>query len=221
MFVNVAEILPSLSESQVKNIVYDWESAYGQAAGTRFEEKKTGAFPFSWHVSTTLQPILDKYGLTVSRSEYDQLVKSWGNLIPWTNTQATLEKILAANISIAALSNGDSKTLSDAVTVFPSSVHFSHIFSSDFPAGVFKPQHDIYDQAKLVGYDISEILHVAGGGTDASGARDAGLFSALTSSKSFQNHLALSAGGGVAGTTPCFTLGDISEVTVVLGLGPL
>jgi HAD superfamily hydrolase (TIGR01493 family) len=220
MIENVAEILPALSSSQVKNIVYDWENAYGGASNSRFEESVTGAFPFSWHISTTLQPILDKHGIFVSRSEFHQLLQAWGDLTPWTNTQATMEKILANNISIAVLSNGDYKTLSNAVTYFPDSVHFSHIFGSDFPAGVFKPQHDIYDQAKTVGYDISEILHVAGGSTDASGARDAGLFSALAHSTSFQ-HRALSSTGDVDGTTPCFTLDDISKVTEILGLGPL
>ncbi|CAE7909454.1 unnamed protein product [Symbiodinium microadriaticum] len=226
MFDNVAEILPSLTSSQVHDLVTKWEGKYGNAQGTRFEEKQTGAFPFSWYISTQLQPILDDMKITVTRDEYDQLVKSWGNLRPWTNTQATLEKILNANITIAVLSNGDKNTLSNAVTVFPSTVTFTYIFSSDFPAGVFKPQHDIYEQAKTVGYDVSEILHVAGGPTDGHGAYDAGLFSAVTSSKSFTNHAALSGAsdGSVTaktGDTTCFELGDISEVTEILGLGPL
>lgn len=213
MYKNVAEILPSLSQSQTDSIVKQWENAYGAAAGTRFQEKNTGAFPFSWHVSTELQTILDNMGISVTREEYDQLVKSWGVLTPWTNTQQTLETLLAANLTVAVLSNGDHSTLANAVTVFPSSVKFSYIFSSDFPAGVFKPEHDIYDQVKVVGYGIEEILHVAGGSGDGSGARDAGLFSAVTSSKSFKHVDSV-----VGGTEACFYLGDISEVPGILGL---
>jgi HAD superfamily hydrolase (TIGR01493 family) len=211
---NVAEILPALSSSQVDSLVHQWENAYGSAMGTTFNEKVTGAYPFSWHVSTELQPILDNLGITVTRGEYDQLVKSWGTLQPWTNTQETLKTILDANFTIGVLSNGDSNTLSNAVTIFDSSVKFSYIFSSDFPAGVFKPQHDIYDQAKNVGYSIDEIFHVAGGASDGSGARDAGLFSAVTSSKSFFH----ASTEGVGGTEPCFNLGDISEVPAILGI---
>ena len=211
---NVAEILPALSSSQVDSLVHQWENAYGSAMGTTFNEKVTGAYPFSWHVSTELQPILDNLGITVTRGEYDQLVKSWGTLQPWTNTQETLKTILDANFTIGVLSNGDSNTLSNAVTIFDSSVKFSYIFSSDFPAGVFKPQHEIYDQAKNVGYSIDEIFHVAGGASDGSGARDAGLFSAVTSSKSFFH----ASTEGVGGTEPCFNLGDISEVPAILGI---
>lgn len=210
---NVAEILPALSSSEVDSFVHQWENAYGAASGTTFSEKVTGAYPFSWHVSTELQPILDNLGLTVTRSEFDQLVKCWGTLQPWTNTESTLQTILNANFTIGVLSNGDSDTLSRAVTIFDSSVKFSYIFSSDFPAGVFKPQHDIYDQTKTVGYSLDQILHVAGGASDGSGARDAGLFSAVTSSTS-----KVFLDSGMGGTEPCFSLGDISQVPAILGL---
>ena len=216
MTENVANILPWLSSSQVNSVVSKWEGAYGAAANSLFDESITGAFPFSWHVSTELKTILHDMNIEVSREEYDLLVKSWGDLKPWTNTEETLKTIYGANITIAVLSNGDRFTLSNAASIF-TSVEFSYIFPSDFPAGAFKPQHAIYDQAMQVGYDISEILHVAGGQNDAYGARAAGLYSVQTHSVGKSN---LFHGDKVreGDPEPCFVVGDISEVPALLGL---
>ena len=82
MFETVAEVMPSLSSSEVNSLVLAWEGAYGRAAGTVFDESITGAFPFSWHVSTELKTILDDMGITATREEFDALVKTWGDLTP-------------------------------------------------------------------------------------------------------------------------------------------
>lgn len=216
MFANVARILPALSSSQVDSLVRQWENAYGSASGTVFEERVTGAFPFSWHVSTELDKILADMKISVTRSEFSELVQAWGDLTPWKNTQSTLEAILAANITVGVLSNGDRFTLERAVSIF-TTVPFAHVFPTDFPVGAFKPVHYIYDQAKEVGYAVEEVLHVAGGATDASGARDAGLFSVLTHSVSGKRS-AVFHDEFVSGTPACFDVGDISEVLGVLGL---
>mmetsp|Transcript_8545 Transcript_8545/g.14169 ORF Transcript_8545/g.14169 Transcript_8545/m.14169 type:complete len:256 (+) Transcript_8545:35-802(+) len=206
MMKNIAEIMPELSDSEVSDLMYAWEYAYGKAADTIFDEGLTGQFPFSWHISTQLNAIAPGLNLDISRSQFDLLVKSWGNLTPWPNTQETLEILQNANITIAALSNGDHKTLRSAMQIFKLPVVFTHVFPSDFPVGAFKPQKDIYLQALNVGYTQEEILHVAGGSTDASGARAAGFFSALLHKESTDS------------PEPCFVLDDISGVPAILGL---
>lgn len=220
MLENVAKILPALSSSDVDTLVGKWEGAYGDAIGTTFDEAETGAFPFSWLISTELQKILDEMQITVTRSEFSQLVQSWGNLRPWKNTQETLEKVHAAGISIGVLSNGDRYTLTQAVSIF-TTVPFAHVFPTDFPVGAFKPLHFVYDATKEVGFAVDEILHVAGSPYDGVGARDAGLFSAVTHSTSRRGlklRNASSDAGAVGEMQPCFNLGDISEVVGILGL---
>mmetsp|Transcript_22981 Transcript_22981/g.33594 ORF Transcript_22981/g.33594 Transcript_22981/m.33594 type:complete len:259 (+) Transcript_22981:108-884(+) len=207
MFASVAEVLPYLSTNDVHTLVTKWENAYGAATNSVFEEGVTGAFPFSWHISNSLKDIIRDMGLDISRDEFDALVKCWGKLTPWENTQETLEILADANYTIGALSNGDYYTLATAVSIFHTPVEFSHIFSSDFPAGVFKPQPAIYEPTKHIGFEVEEILHVAGGGNDASGARDAGLFSALLHKPPKDGK-----------TEPCFVLNDITELPAVLGL---
>lgn len=205
---NVAAILPSLSESQVNDLVSKWESSYGANQGRVFEESQSGADAFSWSISTDLNGILNDMGISVTRSEYDQLVKSWGNLTPWDGTQEALAQIASSNITIGALSNGDYWTLKQATSIFVEPVMFQYIFSSDFPVGSFKPDKAIYDQVTgTTEYELHEILHVAGGKTDGQGSRDAGLFSALLHDDPVAD-----------GLQPCFVLDDISQLPAVLGL---
>ena len=87
---NVAGILPYLSSSQVNDLVSKWESSYGANQGRVFDESQSGADAFSWSISTDLKGILDGMGITVTRDEYDALVKSWGQLTPWKGTQEAL-----------------------------------------------------------------------------------------------------------------------------------
>jgi 2-haloalkanoic acid dehalogenase type II len=218
MLENIATIMPAWTSAQVDSVYDKWVSSYGAGIGRTFDESETGTFPFSWLISTELKRILDELGLSVTRSEFSALVASWGTLEPWTNTQSTLEKIHAAGITIGVLSNGDRYTLTRAVSTFVT-VPFEHVFPTDFPVGAFKPVHYIYDATKEVGFDVDEILHVAGSDYDAGGARDAGLFSVLTHSSSRRGRmLGNSSSDGSSYTSPCFNVNDISEVLPVLGL---
>ena len=93
------------------------------------------------------------------------------------------------------------------------------MFPSDFPVGAFKPQAAMYHQTLSLGYDISEILHVAGGTGDASGAREAGLFSVYLA-KTYQkrgDHLFDDSADGNS-AQPCFVIDDISQLPEILGL---
>merc|ERR1711998_743591 len=107
-----------------------------------------------------------------------------GNLVPWEGTALVLNELSAAGYEVAALSNGDAETLRTAWSVFKHAPA-SHIFSSDFPVGSFKPLAPIYEQVSVAtGLTGEEWLHVAGASFDASGARSAGMLSALSWSES-------------------------------------
>merc|ERR1712000_50665 len=178
-----------------------------------FEEGVTGAFPVSWMAATSLKDIGKSMDITFTRDEFHELMLCWGRLLPWNNTQETLETLVANNFTIAILSNGDTQTLSNAATVFKPPVEFSYIFSSDFPVGAFKPQSAIYYQVlDRTQFKVEEVLHVAGGASDGGGARDAGLFSAVLHSTSFAEPQTLQS------TQPCFDLPDITYVPGILGL---
>jgi HAD superfamily hydrolase (TIGR01493 family) len=219
MLKSVATILPQYTSSQTSELVYSWESAYGSAAGTIWEQGDTGTFPFSWLISSSLENIAQDLKMNLTRSEFNSLVSAWGELTPWEGTQEALEVLAKANLDIGTLSNGDWRTLQSDVSIFTSPVSFKYVFPSDFPVGAFKPQAAIYHQTLTLGYDISEILHVAGGSGDASGARDAGFFSvflAKTYRKRGRNLFADTA--QEKSTQPCFVIDDISELPAILGL---
>ena len=219
MLQSVAKILPQYNSSQVSELVYSWESAYGAASGTIWEQSQTGAFPFSWLISSSLEEITQDLMMNLTRSEFNELVSAWGQLTPWEGTQEALEVLAKANLDIGTLSNGDWRTLQSDVSIFASPVSFKYIFPSDFPVGAFKPQPAIYEQTLALGYDISEILHVAGGSGDASGARDAGLFSVFLA-KTYRNRgrNLFADTADQKSTQPCFVIDDISELPAILGL---
>eukprot|EP01036_Dinobryon_divergens_P061405 gene61405-81849_t len=209
LIVSVTKILPSWTSAQVKSLVSQWENAYGNLAGTVFDENITGPQPFQWMLSTTLTTILESMSVSVTDDERALLIQAWGILTPWVNTQEVLTQLYNANFTLGALSNGDRGTLTTAMKVFLPAVSFTYIFPSDFPtAGSFKPDAAMYHQIKTTtGITASEMLHVAGANIDGWGARNAGLFSALLGRIPYPQ-LPL----------PCFMLKDITELPAVLGL---
>ena len=130
---NVKDIVPYLSDSQVSDLVTKWINAYGSYGDKSFDESITGPYPFVWVTSTNLDKVSHDMGLHFSPEEFDALVKSWGDLIPWDGTQETMEILAANNFTLAALSNGDTDTLTRAVSIFGPNAPFKYIFSSDFP----------------------------------------------------------------------------------------
>lgn len=206
---SVTKILPTWSSDQVKSLVSQWENAYGNLAGTVFDESITGPQPFQWMLGTTLASILESMSASVTDDERVLLIEAWGILTPWINTQEVLTQLYNANFTLGALSNGDHGTLTTAMKVFLPSVKFTYIFPSDFPtAGSFKPDAAMYHQIKTTtGINAAEMLHVAGASVDGWGARNAGLFSALLGRIPYPQQ-----------PLPCFMLKDITELPAVLGL---
>jgi 2-haloacid dehalogenase len=103
----------------------------------------------------------------------DELVAAWDALSPWPEADATLTALKGRGYAIALLSNGDEAMLRAGLARF--GVAFDHVFASD-QAGVYKPHPALYalPLARL-GLAASDVLHVAGSGNDAAGAKLAGL----------------------------------------------
>lgn len=103
----------------------------------------------------------------------DRLVAAWDQLMPWPEAQATLAEIKARGYAIGVLSNGDEPMLRAGLRHFD--VTFDHVFASD-RAGVYKPHPALYAlPQQALGCAAADVLHVAGSGVDAMGAKLAGL----------------------------------------------
>jgi 2-haloalkanoic acid dehalogenase type II len=209
LIASATKILPDVSSKNIKTLVQTWEGAYSDYAGTVFNETITGTEPFQWMLTTTLSTTLSQMSISASESQFNALVKSWGDLTPWVNTKESLAKLYNAGFALGTLSNGDRNTLSTAVNVFLPEVKFTHIFNSDFPVvGSFKPDVAMYNQVtSTTNFTVAEHLHVAGAPIDGWGARSAGGFSALLNLYPYPKK-----------PFPCFLLADITGVPPIFGL---
>ena len=103
----------------------------------------------------------------------ERLVAAWDALSPWPEANATLIELKHRGYAIALLSNGDEAMLRAGCAHFD--VAFDHVFASD-QAGFYKPHPAIYAlPLTRLGLAASDMLHVAGSGNDAAGAKLAGL----------------------------------------------
>ena len=103
----------------------------------------------------------------------ERLVAAWDALAPWPEANATLAALKDRGYAIALLSNGDEAMLRAGCARFD--VAFDHVFASE-QAGFYKPHPAIYAMPLTrLGLAASDVLHVAGSGNDAAGAKVAGL----------------------------------------------
>jgi phosphoglycolate phosphatase-like HAD superfamily hydrolase len=211
---SVAALLPPANASLARPIVSDWVSDYGGKANSVFDPLVAVPNPFPYTICNGLEGVLAARGLLASVAPrgsplFDRLVEAWGELAPWPGTGDVLAALTARGIGVAPLSNGDRPTLERATSVFwrTHGVNMSHIFSSDFPVGAFKPQARMYDQV-LALYPAEEVLHFGGGAGDANGARAAGMLSGL-----------VRGAPAAAPDPPCFELSDISQLLGATRLG--
>jgi 2-haloacid dehalogenase len=132
-----------------------------------------GRIPFRECTRRALIHTLARAGCELPSSQVIDLVDAWNRLAPWPEAEATLAEITARGHSIAVLSNGDEAMLRAGAHAF--GVTFDHFFASD-RAGVYKPHPAMYAlPARELRCAPGDILHVAGSGLDAMGAKLAGL----------------------------------------------
>jgi len=102
-----------------------------------------------------------------------QLTHAWNRLPPWGEAQSVLEALTARGYPLAVLSNGDEAML--RALIKHNALKFDYVFASDH-AGFYKPHPSIYHlPLTTLGLAAGEVLHVAGGATDVTGAKSAGL----------------------------------------------
>ncbi|CAF1084551.1 unnamed protein product [Adineta ricciae] len=201
---HIAELLPSLSSSDVERFTDTWLEAYVSYFGKSFPRSQTRQ-PFLWVIHSSLLQILESFKLSTivpeDGSTFKSLIKAWSNLQPRPGTVEVLSK-LSQKYQLGLLSNGDKDTLQTALRVFPSSVNISSIFSSDYPINCFKTCSAMYAQVlEAVHGDKTQVFHVAGSAYDTHGARTFGIFSGAIDSSA--KHTS---------PPPCFAFDDIRQL---------
>jgi 2-haloacid dehalogenase len=132
-----------------------------------------GRIPFRECTRRALVSTLQQEGVPLNAAQSDELVAAWDRLEPWPEADASLAAIRSRGYPIAVLSNGDEAMLRSGVVAFD--VSFDHVFASD-RAGAYKPHPAMYAlPSHALGIDPADVLHVAGSGVDAMGAKLAGL----------------------------------------------
>ena len=132
-----------------------------------------GRIPFRECTRRALVYTFARAGLRLSPSQVDELVGAWDCLTAWPEATATLAEIRGRGYPIAVMSNGDEPMLRAGAQAI--GIAFDDFFASD-RAGVYKPHPAMYALAsQALGCAPGEILHVAGSGIDAMGAKMAGL----------------------------------------------
>lgn len=105
-------------------------------------------------------------------TEMRELVAAWERLPPWPEVAEVLREVRRRPVILGTLSNGDADMLRALLVTLP--VKFDHIISTE--GGRFKPHPSVYRKALgVLGVEASELLHVAGSGTDAIGATASGI----------------------------------------------
>lgn len=132
-----------------------------------------GRIPFRECTRRALVHVLARHGIAVRGFILHDLVAAWDRLVPWPEAASTLAAVKSRGYATAVLSNGDEAMLESGACVFD--VAFDHILASD-RAGYYKPHPAVYAlPTSELGIAASDVLHVAGSGVDAMGAKLAGL----------------------------------------------
>jgi len=121
--------------------------------------------------------VMDRCGIRYTQDEVRWLVSQIESLKPFPDVIAALERLRAAGLKLAILSNGDRDMLEAAKPHigFP----FDRVISVQ-EAGYFKPHWKTYAKAEeLIGEDRSSTLFVANHAFDCIGAKSFGMRSAF------------------------------------------
>lgn len=233
----VTEFSTGSGSDTTRDIYDNWLLAYRGKAGTTFDSSSISGFPqpFPFVINTGLQSVLNGRnaegvpnfaslmnpgGSPPTRTIYDDypststpylnVVAAWSKLNPFSDTISALQSLAVANYTLGFLSNGDSPTLLALAALLPG-VNITYIFPSDLPpdgSGAFKPNAATYARVlTATGLTSDQVVHVAGGSVDASGARDGGLFSILALHSSDPPG---------SGTAPCTTFSGANPLASIL-----
>lgn len=216
MLDKIAQILGEANAPSVKPLLEAWFKAYIGEFGSDFSKYNVEyhSHPFLTVITKSLTKILQDLTLSVDEATHSKLLAVWGDLSPRLSAAHTLKQLTNNGIQIALLSNGDTETLERAYAHIWDGYASSEIppvviFSSDAPVLAFKPHANIYAQVLQPPLQPEQYLHVAGGLTDAVGARRSGFFSVLSSEEAFKT----SKGASVADDTqPCFVVSDLKDL---------
>ncbi|KAJ4456166.1 hypothetical protein PAPYR_8695 [Paratrimastix pyriformis] len=170
---------------------------------------RSASDPFQYLMRTGLANVMSHLRISATTDQVEQLMKAWGHLNPHPGVVDTLVKLNGRGIHVGILSNADDTTQAIMAThLAPARIDY---YFTTTKAGVFKPHPELYGLTEQAGYAKNTVLHVAGGGFDAMGARGFGIFAA-------------SCGGGDFCPTPdptlqpCFFLSGVPDLAKLFHL---
>ncbi len=114
-------------------------------------------------------------GLTppLTEEEVEALIRSWEHLPPWPEAADALREVRRHELGLATLSNGDA-AMQQALLENTLPIRFDRVIASE--GGRFKPHPSAYRRAlEALDLKAADLLHVAGGASDAMGATAYGL----------------------------------------------
>jgi 2-haloacid dehalogenase len=153
----------------------DWRARYVPIL-TDVNDKKRPWGNFDELHFVTLDDLLRERGLDASDETRSRLVAAWHALDPWPDVRDGLEQLRSAHV-VATLSNGHVAMLVDLAR--HGDLRFDCLLSAEL-AHVYKPDPAVYlTAASLLALDPGEVMLVAAHPWDLTGARSAGLRSAL------------------------------------------
>lgn len=131
--------------------------------------------PFDVVTSEAMAYALDYYGLDLSPADRDAVDAAYDALEPFPDTVPALERLAAADLELAVLSNGAPHTLSALADNAGIGHHFDAVVSAD-EVETYKPDPAVYENgAARLDRTMDECWLVTSNAWDGAGAAQAGM----------------------------------------------
>ena len=159
-----------------------YEKSLSIAKGWRSKQMETlqlsnslnnGRISFYECTERSLEYVCAINNLNINKNEKIELISAWNNLPLWPEAQSVIYQLIKHNYKVAILSNGDQEMLEKLSKTF--NFDFDNILSTE-TNGYYKPHPSVYELPKnVLGIDIENTLHIAGGLGDVVGSVSFGL----------------------------------------------
>ncbi len=139
--------------------------------------------PFAEIGGATLEALMREHHLEPERSTINAIIKSFADLPAHSDVGPAFEKLSAADVRIAALTNGSAETTKKMFRNAKLEKFVDHCISID-EVKHWKPAREAYlHAAKILGVDPAQIELVSAHNWDIQGAKSAGLTTAFIQRK--------------------------------------
>jgi len=201
---NIRKKIPKeVKDTTVEEFMKCWVEKYSKAM---YFDPSGLAEPFEDFLKLGMNECVESLSLAndINSKVKEDLILSWTHLKPWKETRTTLKYLQSKGISLGVLSNGSTGSLEALLQNSLPGIKFDFIYGSSLPK-CFKPKKEMYKQTESSGYEMDEVLHIAGADMEIEGARSYGLFAGFNEKASGeypkQNKI-----------KPCFSLKNLAKL---------